>query len=423
MNIFFLKKFNKKNIIKNIYGSKSISNRILLISSFCKNKVTVIKNLSNSEDTKIMINFLLNIDIKIYKKNCNLYVLGNLKKIRKKKIFLKNAGTVVRPIFFLSNFFTKKYINITGNLSMHKRTISELYNISKYLNGTTIFNKNSGYLPSKNLRSKLKYKKIKVNCKKSSQYASSLLMVLNIFNVKNLLVLYNISSYFYITLTLKIIKLFGIKVKLKKYKDKIYLFTIGKYDSCKKVLVENDFSSISYFFLKSFFIKKISKFTSYTRKIHQGEIKILNCLNKIGMNIFIKNNIFFFYVSNKKVRNLEVNCIDIPDSSISILLLILNNIERIKLFNIRSWNFKESNRILSTSCEFKRIGTKIKFGKNWIIIKKRFMVRNFFLKTHNDHRILMCFSILRIFFKNFYICNPNCVKKTFENYIFEMFSN
>lgn len=422
MNILFLKKEkNEKKNIKNIFGSKSISNRILLISSFCKNQITKIKNLSNAEDVKIMINFLKKTKINIYKKKKDFYILGNLKKIKTKKVYLKNAGTVVRPIFFLSNFFTKKSLIIEVNKSMQKRTINDLYKVSKKINGSINFIKNKGYLPSINFKSKINYKKIKINCNNSSQYASSLLMIMNIFKKKNLFYLKKITSYFYIILTLKIIKMFGISIKIKKNR-KTFIFTNGKYKSCKKIIIENDFSSLSYFFFKSLFVEYIIKFKSLTKKICQGDIKIINCLKKIGMKFFINDFIFFFYYKSKKIRNIKINCIDIPDSSISLILLIFCKVKRIKITNIKSWNFKESNRFISTSMELKKIGSKIKTGKNWMIIKNFALRKKLLLKTYNDHRILMCFSILNKILK-MYICNPNCVKKTFENYIFEMFKN
>ncbi|WDI79318.1 hypothetical protein ONB67_00430 [Candidatus Vidania fulgoroideae] len=422
MNILFFKKKIKKNKI-NIFGSKSISNRVIIISSLCDKQITKIENLSNSEDTKIIINFLLKINIKIYKKENFFYILGKVKKIKNKNTYLKNAGTVVRPIFFLSNFFTVKNINILGNLSMQKRTIKELNNISNRLGGKTLFLKKKGYIPSKNFKSKIKHKKVEINCFKSSQYASSLLISLSVFKKRNFFCLKKISSYFYILLTLKIIKLFKIKVKKKLKNKNILIFTKGKYQSCKNITIENDFSSLSYFFLKLFFLKKkVFKFVSVTTQIYQGDIKILNCLKKIGFFFFKKNRIFFFFKKKKKkIKNLKINCKDIPDSSMSITLLIFSKLKRIKIFNIRSWNFKESNRIFSISNELKKIGCKIKRGKNWLIIKRYiFRKKNFFLKTYNDHRILMCFFLIKKYFKNFFVCNPVCVKKTFENFIFEI---
>ncbi|AXN02515.1 3-phosphoshikimate 1-carboxyvinyltransferase [Candidatus Vidania fulgoroideae] len=421
MNILFFKKKIKEKI--SVLGSKSISNRVLMISSLCNKQITKIENLSNSEDTKIMINFLLKTKVKIYKKENFFYVLGKITKIKNKNIFLKNAGTVIRPIFFLSNFFTVKNINILGNLSMQKRTIKELNNVSNSLGGKTFFFKKKGYIPSKNYRSKIKHKKIKVNCFKSSQYASSLLIVLPIFKNKNFFFLTNISSYFYILLTLKIIKLFNIKIKKKLVNKNIFIFTKGKYKSCKNITIENDFSSLSYFFFKLFFLKKrVFKFISITKQIHQGDVKILNCLKKIGIFIFKENRNFYLFFKKKKIKNLKVNCKDIPDSSMSIPLLIFKKIKRIKIFNIRSWNFKESNRIFSISNELKKMGCKIKRGKNWLIIKKFFINNNkkFFLKTYNDHRILMCFFLVKKYFKKFFVCNSTCVKKTFENFIFEI---
>ncbi|MGX7589051.1 hypothetical protein ACWNYO_00590 [Candidatus Vidania fulgoroideorum] len=417
MNFFYYKRNSLHNNKINIRGSKSISNRIIFISCLLNKQITKINNISDSEDTNIIINFFIFFGINIYSKKNILYILGkNI--VVFKKFFFKNAGTVVRPIYFLSHFITKKSFCIYGNKSMQRRSVYDLYKETINIGGKSFFKRKFGFLPIKVYNSYIYKKKINISCLKSSQYASSIIMGIVFFFKKNYFLVKNLSSYFYILLTLKIINLFGINVKIKKKKNDCKIFTKGKYRSCGDITVENDFSSLSYFFLQSFYRSKLYLFKSSTNTIYQGDEKIINCIKVLGFKVIKIEKNYFFFTVRKKVRNFVVNCIDIPDASMGLCLMIF--IKRIKLFNIKSWNYKESNRIVSISNEIKKIGIRVKKGKNWIILKRFSIKNNFLLKTYNDHRILMCFFLIRNFFKCFIILNPNCVKKTFKNFLLKM---
>ncbi|MGX7577061.1 hypothetical protein [Candidatus Vidania fulgoroideorum] len=403
MNLYNYINFTTSPVNLKINGSKSISNRNIICSLMCK-KCTYIKNCSNSEDSKIIFNYF-----RIFKKDNSLIFYT---KKKKKKVFLKNAGTVLRPMLVYFTFSNSKIL-IDGNVSMRKRPIYELLNILKKLGAEYKFLKSNFCLPIKIFPSKIKKKKkLTLNCSKTSQFATSLFLVLPRF-IRNKLKIYlkNIITKYYILITFKVLILYGVKINIK---NNSIVIEPHKYEQKKKSYIEPDISSLSYFVFFSLINRNIFFCKDISSRSIQGELKILNVFKKIGINlIFSKYGIFFFY---KKIyiKNLTVNCKDIPDSSLILTILVNFFIKRVKLINIKNWNFKESNRIYSIFKETIKSGNLSIAGKNWILFKKK-SKRDFFLKTYLDHRICMTFSFIS-YIKNLKILFPRCVKKTFCNF-------
>ncbi|MGX7582966.1 hypothetical protein [Candidatus Vidania fulgoroideorum] len=411
-------KLKKNTVNKTIPCSKSVANRIIIISKIYNISIRI-RNFLISEDIKIMLNFIKTLGSIIYRKGKEVKIYNIVSK-KKNNFYVKNAGTVIRNIISYLCFSNFK-LKLDGNKNMRRRSLEDLCNSLKEIGFNVFFLKKKNFLPLKtsNINSYNHKKKLVIDCKKSSQYATSLLINLPFLIKKNLfLLIKNInSSYSYINLTIKILRKFNISLIKIKYNYFIIKPFIRENYRLKKIIIEKDFTSISYifFFLITNNINNILLKTK--KKSKQGDKKLLNIFNNFLFKNFIINKKIVIYknILSKKIRNIVINCKNIPDSGMGFLCLFKIT-KRLKLFNIKSLNYKETNRIYAISKEMRKIGFLTKEGKNWLIIKKN-KIRNTKIRSYNDHRIAMVFYIFSFSLKyKLIINNPNCVKKTFYNF-------
>ncbi|MGX7582823.1 hypothetical protein ACWNYQ_00560 [Candidatus Vidania fulgoroideorum] len=400
-----------KNKKKKIFGSKSITNRILFFSFFFKK--IFLKNLLISNDTKQMLKVLIFYG---YKKNFlkNKLRIKFFKKLKGKYINIENAGTVLRPIISLFIYKCYKDVIIDGNKNMKKRPlkglIKSLYFFIKVFKRINFLKKNF-YLP---IRIKKGYSEFKrhylfIKEKKSSQYITSILLTSCFYKKKFFLIIKKSISFNYIILTLELLK--EINLKFLIIKKNIIKFNNYKNFKKNEFLIYNDIISSSYYFLDCYFLKKKITIRNFLYKKIINESCLINVLKKIGIYIY-KNNFIKSVCYEKIYKFIKINCIKIIDFSICLPILCSCKLNKIFIYNIYNWKFKECNRIKAISKEIKKKGNNVYYGKNWIytIFKKN--RKKIIFDSYNDHRISMSLNSYSIK-KNCYIQKPNSVKKTF----------
>ncbi|ADM89662.1 3-phosphoshikimate 1-carboxyvinyltransferase [Candidatus Zinderia insecticola CARI] len=426
-NFILLKKKNNISGKINIPGSKSISNRILLISALSLG-ITKIKNLLISDDTLIMIKCLKKLGIKIKKKKKIFFVYGNFIKFLKKnvKLFVDNAGTLIRPLTSILSFMKGNYI-LYGSKRMNKRPIKDLVSSLNNIGMRIKYLKNNGFPPLLIKKGKIKTNIIKIKSNISSQYLTSILIssvLINKFKEIIIITNNNIVSNSYINITINLMKLF--KVNVIKINNNVFkIITKEKYISPGIVKIEGDLTSASYFLASSVISKGPLKIKGIIKNSIQGDVKFLDILEDMGAKINYQDNELEIYY-NKIIKNFNIDCINFPDLAMTLLMLSLysNNISLFK--NLYSWNFKETNRLNAMKKELNKIGAKINIiNRNDILVIPPKYIKSAFINTYNDHRIAMCFSLLSLnninkLGSNILIENPKCVFKTFPNY-FKLF--
>lgn len=399
-----------------IPGSKSISNRALLLSALSKG-TTKLTNLLNSEDTNFMLKALKHIGIKynLSKNKTTCIIQGNKKKFtnkKNKKIFTGNAGTVTR---FLTAIFSigKNDIKIFGNSRMNNRPIFHLIEALSKGGGKFKYLKKNGYTPI-HIQGGFTGGNIKIKCNLSSQFLSAILMASPLLKTNTIIQIKGkIVSKSYICTTLKLMNIFGIYIKNYNFKY-FYIKKKQKYISPKKISIEGDATSASYFIAASLINGQKIKILGLGKNSIQGEIKFCEIAKKMGGNI----NLFKNHIESKKsiLNGININMNSIPDSAMTIAILALFAKGKTTIFNIAHWKIKESNRLISMTNEIKKTGAKIKYGHNFIKITPPKNIKHLTINTYNDHRIAMCFSLLALSKSPVTILNPKCVKKTYPNY-------
>ncbi|MDH3004523.1 MAG: 3-phosphoshikimate 1-carboxyvinyltransferase [Candidatus Shikimatogenerans sp. JK-2022] len=391
-------KYKKKYIKIDITGSKSETNRLLIIKKLYNN--IKLYNLSNSNDTKLMLYAL--------KSNNNI-------------INVKDAGTVMRFLISYFSIQNKKITILTGTKRMKQRPIYNLILALKQLDCNIKYLKHNGYPPIKIIGKKIIKNKIKIKSNISSQFISSLILIGS--KLKNGLIiklLKNKISLSYIYMTINILKKLNFKINIKN--NYIFINNLKKIKKKKKFLIESDWSSASYFYLLlSVFKKKKIILTKFKKKSYQGDSIISYIYNKyfgIKTKFKKKNNIIIYNKKKfKKIKYLKLNLKSTPD--IAQTIIVTCSILKIKclLKGLDTLKIKETDRLIALKNELKKIGTYTKITNNSIEIIKinKIPKKKIIINTYNDHRMAMSFSAFSLK-RNIIIENPKTVKKSYPNF-------
>lgn len=413
------------NPISSVYGqvylpgSKSISNRILLISAM-SHGITNINNLLNSDDVNYMLNALKTLGIKfqLSKNNTNCVIQGcsgPLNVTKKISLFLGNAGTVMRPLTAALSLVNHEII-LTGDDRMKERPIKHLIDALKQ-GGAIIEYLEKKYYPPIKIKGGFVGGKIIINGNISSQFLTSLLLSTPLAKLDTEIIIKNqLISKPYIDITIKLMKIFGITIYHKNYR---FFFIKGnqKYFSPKIFDIEGDASSASYFLAAAAIKGKKVRVIGINKNSIQGDIQFVNYLKKMGAQIHWGKN--FIECSKGKLTGINLDANEIPDAAMTLAIIGLFAHGKTIIRNIYNWRVKETDRLKAMAIELKKIGAEIEEGKDFISITppKEFLFAK--IDTYNDHRIAMCFSLIALSNQSVKIMNPGCVSKTFPNYFLE----
>ncbi|QJC33359.1 3-phosphoshikimate 1-carboxyvinyltransferase [Enterobacteriaceae endosymbiont of Donacia clavipes] len=420
-NILVLKPIEKIQGSIILPGSKSISNRVLLLSSLAKGKTKLI-NLLNSDDVNYMLKALKLLGIKFFLSNnkTTCIITGNngiINPQKKLKLYLGNAGTVMRPLTALLSLNKKCDIILTGDPRMQERPIKHLVDTLTNCGAIIKYLKNMNFPPIQIKGGFKNTKNIQIKGSISSQFLTSLLLISPLIKKDiSIIINSNLVSKPYIDITIKLMKIFGVNVQNNNYK---YFKILGKqnYISPGEYLIEGDASSASYFLSAAAIKGGTVKIKNITKNSIQGDIKYTNVLKKMGATIHYGKNYISCTKNILKSINMDMNHIPDVAMTIAVTSLFANGITIIK--NIYNWRVKETDRLKAMSNELKKTGAKIITGKDYIIITPPKKIKKIIVETYNDHRIAMCFSLLALSNNSVSIINPQCINKTYPNFFKE----
>lgn len=391
----------KQNQILNgslyITGSKSESNRLLILQALYPNQIQI-ENISDSFDTKILQNILNNTNIN--------------------KINVDQAGTVMR---FLTAYFSVKSgkeVILTGSDRMKQRPINILVNALKSLGAEIDYLENKNYPPIKIIGKKLSGGTIKINTEISSQYISALMLIGSSLE-KGLEILLSgkIISLPYIQMTYNLLKKFGINIL---WNDRRICIQSRIINQNKIFSVESDWSSASYYYALSALSKNcMINLHTYKKNSLQGDSFISIIYNKyFGINTIFENNKIFL---QKKLNYIIPNFIKLdlnstPDIAQTIVVTCVGLKVKCFLTGLESLKIKETDRLQALQNELSKIGIETSISANsFQLINFSFKEKNYSINTYQDHRMAMAFACLSICFP-IKIFDPQVVKKSYPNF-------
>ncbi|MDV6344361.1 3-phosphoshikimate 1-carboxyvinyltransferase [Nitrosomonas sp. Is37] len=409
-------------------GSKSISNRILLLAALANGK-TLVRNLLISDDTAQMLNALGALGIKINQISENDYsVEGASGKfpVKQADLFLGNAGTAFRPLVAVLAIMGGHY-RLSGVARMHERPIADLVNALRQLNASITYRGNEGFPPLEIKPAEIQSKTISIKGDVSSQFLSGLLMALPLTGKTATIIVNGILiSRPYVELTLAQMARFGVQVIQENW-QRFTLSAPQTYKSPGEIIVEGDASSASYFLAAGAIGGGPVRVEGVGTESLQGDIHFADALEKMGAQIrkgknWIESSSPISNASRQQLKAIDLDCNHIPDAAMTLATTALFAKGTTTLRNIASWRVKETDRISAMAKELRKVGALIEEGKDFIRITPpaTLLTPHAIIDTYDDHRMAMCFSLVSLG-APLRINNPGCVTKTFPDY-FEKFA-
>ncbi len=424
MEQLHLKAASKVNGKIQLPGSKSISNRTLLLAALASGK-TEIKGLLASDDTDRMLEALTSLGIHLTKKGDNLLVQGCSGSFPNKQadLFLGNAGTAFRPLTAALAFSNGDY-HLHGVPRMHERPIGDLVKALQSAGAEIQCLANAGFPPLQISPASLDVSQpIQIRGDVSSQFLTALLMALPLTgNQATIEVVGELISKPYIEITLNLMAKFGVHVQRDGWQG----FTIpaaSHYSSPNIIYVEGDASSASYF-LAAGAIGGSLDVQGIDASSIQGDVKFAEALALMGGVIqYGENQITASKPITPKLKAIDLDCNHIPDAAMTLAILALFADGTTTLRNIASWRVKETDRLTAMATELRKVGAAVIEGEDYITITPPVQLTpDAEIDTYDDHRMAMCFSLVCLANVPITINDPKCVAKTFPHY-FEVFQS
>lgn len=401
----------------NVPGSKSLSNRALLLAALADGE-THLTNLLDSDDIRHMLNALksLGVDYRLSDDKTECWVVGNkgqFNKVPDVELFLGNAGTAMRPLC-AALAASKGVFTLTGEPRMEERPIGALVDALSQAGAKIEYIKNSGYPPLKIIGQDLQGGQIQVDGSVSSQFLTAVLMAAPLFQQDtHIAIVGELVSKPYINITLNTMAQFGVEVENTDFQ---HFVVKGNqcYRSPGKFMVEGDASSASYFLAAGAIKGGTVKVTGVGSKSVQGDIKFADVLEAMGAKIRWGDE--FIEVTGAPLTAIDMDMNHIPDAAMTIATTALFAKGTTRISNINNWRVKETDRLSAMATELKKVGATVVEGHDFIEVTPADRLIETDIDTYDDHRIAMCFSLVALSETAVIINDPGCTAKTFPDY-------
>jgi 3-phosphoshikimate 1-carboxyvinyltransferase len=422
-------------------GSKSISNRLLLLAGLAEGTTTV-HELLDSDDTRVMLQALRTLGCGLQQESrgehqvLHLTGLGGRLRVHEAALFLGNAGTAMRPLSAALALLAATQggrFELSGVPRMHERPIGDLVDALRPLGCSIDTLGQPGYPPlrlSGQAGGQLRLSEpLRVRGDVSSQFLTALLLALPLVAAQDVVVEVDgeLISQPYVDITLRLLQRFGIHVQRQGWQR----FTIpagSRYVTPGEIWVEGDASSASYFIAAG----ALAAHGGAPLRIEgvgldsiQGDIRFVDAARAMGAQVEGGPGWLQVHRGRWPLAGIERDCTDIPDAAMTLAVMALYADSPTRLTGIASWRVKETDRIAAMAAELRRVGATVVEGADFLEVQPCPHWRAAAIHTYDDHRMAMCLSLAA--FNGLSasghapsvpvrILEPHCVAKTFPDY-------
>ncbi len=433
-------------------GSKSISNRVLLLSALCQG-TTVVHDLLDSDDTRVMLDALRQLQCGVDVQGSTVTITGlggQLAHHEPIAFFMGNAGTAMRPLTAALAVLGGDF-SLSGVARMHERPIGDLVDALRLLGCQIDYLGQQGFPPLHIGQPHLKLDApIQVRGDVSSQFLTALLMALPLAAQHSPIVIEVVGELIskpYIDITLNLLARYGIAVEREGWQR----FTIpagSRYQSPGSIHVEADASSASYFIaLGAIASGDGIRIQGVGADSIQGDIRFIDAATQMGAHVTSGPNWLQVQRGAWPLHGIELDCNHIPDAAMTLAVMALYADSPTTLRNIASWRVKETDRIAAMATECRKLGATVEEGPDWLRVHPLPTGQHApkpaqsgattadtsapdghwqraSIHTYDDHRVAMCFSLAAFNAEQLpvRIEDPQCVAKTFPDYFETLFS-
>ena len=406
-------------------GSKSISNRVLLLAALAKG-TTIVRALLDSDDTRVMLDALRALGVGVARvsdsDDYEITGVGGAFPVKQAELFLGNAGTAFRSLTAACALSGGEYV-LTGVARMHERPIGDLVDALRKLGARIDYLGEEGFPPLKIHPAEIAGDTTEVRGNVSSQFLTGLLMALPLRQRNTTIeVVGELISKPYIGITLAMLRRFGVDIARDGW-ERFGVPAAARYQSPGEIWVEGDASSASYFLAAGAIGGGPVRVQGVGRDSVQGDVRFADALAKMGAQIDMGPNwIEASAPRSGRLKAIDLDCNAIPDAAMTLAVAALFADGVTTLRNIASWRVKETDRIAAMATELRKVGATVEEGADFIrITPPEKLIPNAVIDTYDDHRMAMCLSLVTLGGVPVRINDPACVNKTFPTY-FKIFS-
>ncbi|AVP57957.1 bifunctional 3-phosphoshikimate 1-carboxyvinyltransferase/cytidylate kinase [Pulveribacter suum] len=421
-------------------GSKSISNRVLLLAALSEG-TTEVHDLLASDDTRVMLDALRALGCGVHEAGGGVACitgLGGRRPASPAKLFLGNAGTAMRPLTAALALLGGEY-ELSGIPRMHERPIGDLVDALRQLGCRIDCLGSEGYPPLRidhegGLPPLRLDAPIRVRGDVSSQFLTALLLALPLVAQEQDVVIEVVGALIsrpYIHITLELLARFGIAVRHDDW-QRFVIPAGSQYRSPGQIHVEADASSASYFIAAGAMAagldgQKPLKILGVGLDSIQGDIRFVEAAQAMGARVAGGPGWLEVGRGAWPLKAIDLDCNHIPDAAMTLAVMALYADGVTTLRNIASWRVKETDRIAAMACELRKLGATVEEGPDWLSVAplpRAADWRAASIHTYDDHRVAMCFSLAAFNPAGLpvRIEDPRCVGKTFPDYFEALFA-
>ncbi|PHM40185.1 3-phosphoshikimate 1-carboxyvinyltransferase [Xenorhabdus mauleonii] len=416
MQSLTLQPISRINGTINLPGSKSVSNRALLLAAFAKG-TTRLTNLLDSDDIRYMLNALTALGVSYRlsadRTTCEVDGMGgNITEKSGLELFLGNAGTAMRPLAAALCLGNNDVV-LTGEPRMKERPIGHLVDALRQGGAKIDYLEQENY-PPLHIKGGFSGGKVTVDGSVSSQFLTALLMAAPLAeNDTEIQIQGDLVSKPYIDITLALMKSFGVVIQNEKYQV-FHIKSQQQYVSPGQYLVEGDASSASYFLAAAAIKGGTVRVTGIGKNSLQGDTKFANVLERMGAIIRWGDD--FVECERGTLTGVDMDMNAIPDAAMTIATTALFAQGETVIRNIYNWRVKETDRLNAMATELRKVGAEVEEGHDYIRVIPPETLNHAEIETYNDHRVAMCFSLVALSDTPVTILDPGCTAKTFPDY-------
>lgn len=405
-------------------GSKSISNRILLLAALAKGSTRIVDLLA-SDDTLVMLNALQKLGVhwsqEADTQNYTVQGCGGHFPQHQADLFMGNAGTAIRPLVASLAILGGDY-TVHGVPRMHERPIGDLVDALNAAGAQIEYTGQAGFPPLHIRRGHIPRPRFQVKGNVSSQFLTALLLAAPLAAKLSDMVIEVVGDLIskpYIEITLNLMARFGVQVEREGWQR----FTIRAgqtYVSPGEIYVEGDASSASYFLAAGAIAGGPVRVEGVGRHSIQGDIRFAEALQHMGASITMGEN-WIEARADGALKAIDMDFNHIPDAAMTIAIAALYAEGTSTFRNIASWRVKETDRLAAMAKELRKLGAIVEEGADFMRVTPPAFLAPATIETYDDHRMAMCFSLASLDGAarrgtHLRILDPKCVAKTFPDY-------
>jgi 3-phosphoshikimate 1-carboxyvinyltransferase len=408
-------------------GSKSISNRTLLLAALAEGD-TRIEELLDSDDTRVMLAALEKLGVTLERdagaRSVVVHGVAGRFPVKRADLHLGNAGTAFRPLTAVLALCGGRY-GLSGVARMHERPIRDLVDALRQVGADIAYAANEGYPPLTIGPAEIRLPAaVQVRGDVSSQFLTALLMALPLGGERvRIEVIGELISKPYVEITLNMMQRFGVEVEREGW-SAFEIAADSRYRSPKRIFVEGDASSASYFLAAGAVGGAAGgdpvRVEGIGRASIQGDVRFVGILSRMGAATTIGDSWIEAGARGRtqrtRLRPIDADLNHIPDAAMTAAILALFADGTSVLRNIGSWRVKETDRITAMAAELAKVGAGVEAGEDFLRVTPPTQFRPATIRTYDDHRMAMCFSLVALAGVPVRIEDPDCVGKTFPDY-------